>query len=228
MHRVLEGIVRNGRIASAYIFVGPDADGKKQEALEFTDQLGCRGVDRITVQPLGASFKIEQVRELQQLVRYGPSVSPFQCVIIEGADSLTDDAAGAFLKTLEEPPEKVVFILLVEREDRIPATIDSRCQKVIFPEKSAGWQPNAEFAGYYEAVRQIAKRGPLERMELSNRLGSEKERIEDLLYDLAAFARQELRDVRVVRGLLEGVKNVKKKANLRLTLDVMCLKLGRT
>src|SRR3989339_179014 len=114
MPRVLEGIVRNGRIASAYLFSGPPGSGKREEAGAFSDQLGSKSVDKIVIEPKGASLKIEQVRELQQLVRFGPSMSPVQCVIVAGADTMTDEAAGAFLKTLEEPPAGVVFVLLVE------------------------------------------------------------------------------------------------------------------
>jgi hypothetical protein len=61
---------------------------------------------------------------------------------------------------------------------------------------------------------------------LSARLEKEKERLEELLYELAFCAREELGSVALVRVLLEGIKNLKRKANLKLTLDVMCLKLS--
>jgi hypothetical protein len=227
MHRVLEGIVRNHRAASAYLFVGPPVSGKLEDALAFAASLGCQPkFDLTRVAPAGASIKIEQVRELQRVVRYGPSAGAVQCVIVEQADTMTAEAAGAFLKTLEEPPEKVIFILLVEREDRIFPTIASRCQKVIFGEQYKPWQARPELAEFYDALKSVKRFSILESFGLSARLEKEKERLEELLYELAFCAREELGSVALVRVLLEGIKNLKRKANLKLTLDVMCLKLS--
>lgn len=228
MHPVLEGIARNKRIASAYLFAGPPDSGKKESALEFAESLGSKNVDRVVLEPRGASFKIEQVREIQQLVRYGPSNSPYLCVVVERADEMTAEAAAAFLKTLEEPPPGVVFILLVEREDRIPETIISRCQKVIFGERYRPWSPDPELGPFYAELSNAARKGVLERLEFSARLEKEKERIEELLYEMVNYCRHELNDLRLVRVLLDAVKNLKRKANLRLTLDVACLKMGET
>ncbi|MBN3032908.1 MAG: hypothetical protein JW873_02320 [Candidatus Saganbacteria bacterium] len=226
MHRVLEGIVRNKRVASAYLFVGPPAAGKLEDALAFAEQLGCRKLDLLRVAPSGASLKIDQVREVQRSIRYGPSAGDRLCVIVERADEMTAEAAGAFLKTLEEPPAKVVFILLVEREDRIFPTIASRCQKIIFGETVRPWQARPEFAGFYDELKQAGRKSVVELFGLSARLEKEKERLEELLYDLAFFAREELGSSAAAGVLLAAVKNLKKKANLKLTLDVMCLELG--
>jgi len=226
MHRVLEGILKNGRAASAYLFAGPPFSSKLEDALAFAESLGCQKLDLARVAPSGAALKIDQVRELQRFVRYGPAAGPVMCVIVEGADAMTAEAAGAFLKTLEEPPAKVVFILLVEREDRIFPTIASRCQKIIFGETVSGWQAKPEFAEFYDELKQVKRKSIVELFGLSARFEKEKERLEELLYDLSFFAKEELGNVALVRVLLEAVKNLKKKANLKLTLDVMCLKLG--
>jgi DNA polymerase III delta prime subunit len=222
MHRVLEKI---SRVASGYLFVGPPDSSKAEDALTFAQRLGCGKFDLVCVQPDGASVKIEQIRDLQARVRYGPTASDYLLVIVERADEMTPDAAAAFLKTLEEPPLRVVFILLVEREDRIPATIVSRCQRIFFGEKPKKWEPDPEFAFFYEELKNIRRKSVLELFELSARLEKEKGRIEALLYDLIGFAREVLGNIRLVRVLLEAVKDLKKKANLRLTLDVACLKL---
>lgn len=226
MHRVLEGIAKNGRIASAYLFVGPPSSAKAEDAAAFAERLGCAKIDLLKTAPEGATFKIEQVRELQRAVRYGPTAGPYLFVIIERADEMTVEAAGAFLKTLEEPPAKVVFILLVEREDRILKTIASRCQKIIFAEETRRWQPKPELRDFYAELEGIKQKSPIELFQLSARLEKEKERLEDLLYELAYFAKEELGRLAAVRVLLEAVKNLKKKANLKLTLDLMCLKLN--
>lgn len=226
MHRVLEGIIRNRRVAAAYLFLGaPDSD-KREDADKFADQLGSRTVDRIVIEPKGASLKIEQIREIQQLVRYGPSSGDHLCVIVERADEMTEEAAGAFLKTLEEPPPGVVFILLVERAERIPETIKSRCQKIVFEERQKEWEANPEYSLFYEGIKERRKKSFLEQLEFSARLEQQKEKIDDLLYDLVLFARHDLGSHKLARLLLDTAKNLRKKANLRLALDVLCLKMG--
>lgn len=226
MHRVLEGILKNGRAASAYLFAGPPFSSKLGDALAFAEQLGCQKIDLARVVPSGASLKIDQVRELQRFIRYGPAAGPVMCVVVEGADTMTAEAAGAFLKTLEEPPAKVIFILLVEREDRIFPTIASRCQKIIFGEMAGRWQARPENAEFYGELEQVKRKSIVELFGLSARFEKEKERLDELLYDLAFFAKEELGNVALVRVLLDAAKNLKKKANLKLTLDIMCLKLG--
>jgi DNA polymerase III, delta subunit len=233
MHRVLEGIVRNQRAASAYLFVGPPVSGKLEDALAFADSLGCQKIDLLRVVPDGAYLKIDQVREISRFVRYGPSAGPAMCVIVERADTMTAEAAGAFLKTLEEPPDKVVFILLVEREDRIFPTIASRCQRIIFGEQYRPWQAKPELAEFYDALKSVKRLSVIELFGLSARLEKampagrqEKERLEELLYELAFCAREELGNAALVRVILEAVRNLKKRSNVRLALDVMCLKLN--
>jgi DNA polymerase III delta prime subunit len=227
MHRVLAGIIKNDRVASAYLFVGPPFSSKLEDALAFAEHLGTKKIDLLRVVPDGASLKIDQVRDdIQPFVRYGPSAGPHMVVLVERSDEMTAEAAGAFLKTLEEPPLGVVFILLVEREDRIFPTIVSRCQKIIFGEADKRWQPNPDFAEYYSELRAIKGKSIVDLIGLSGRLEKEKERLEALLYELAFCAKEEIGNVALVRVILDAVKNVKRKSNLKLTLDVMCLKLN--
>lgn len=234
MHRVLEGIVKSRRVASAYLFVGPPFSSKTEEALAFSEALGCnQKIDLLQLRPAvladgrpGNSFKIEQVRDIQRAVRYGPSAGERLFVIVHGADTLTPEGSGAFLKTLEEPPPNVVFILLVEREDRILPTIASRCQKIIFGEAAFQWLRRPEFDNFYADLKGIGRKNVVELFEFSARLEKEKERLEELLYDLTFFARQELNDLKLARALLAGIKNLKKKANVKLALDCLCLKMS--
>ena len=221
--KILEGVAKNGRVAGAYLFIGPPGVGKKEAAEKFAAVLGCKNQDRIVVSPSGSSIKIDQIRELQGFVRYGPSASRYLLVTVERADTLTDQAAAAFLKTLEEPAPGVVFVLLAEREDRIPATILSRCQKIVFAEKAKDWEPNSEFEPFYAEFRSLGKKGMPELFKLSAALEKERERIEDLLYDLSHFMRQDARGARII---LDTLRFIKRKANLKLSLDVMCLRLG--
>ncbi|HVN67849.1 MAG TPA: hypothetical protein VMT55_05705 [Candidatus Sulfotelmatobacter sp.] len=225
MHRVLAGILNNGNVSSAYLFVGPPGPLKGDEARAFAEKMGCKGLDLIWTKPDGATVKIDQVRELQRAVRYGPSQSERLVVVVEGADLLTTEAAGSFLKVLEEPPAKVTFILLVERLDRLPATISSRCQQILFGEAPQEWRPDPALAEWYSGLKALKGQGPLERLAFSARLEKEKERIEELLDSFLFFARYELKDLALTRLMLETIKNVKRKANLKLALDVACLKI---
>jgi len=224
--RILEGIVKSDRVAGAYLFLGPPGVGKKETAEEFAQLLASKKQDKIVVSPSGASLKIDQVRELQKWVRFGPSASKYLIAIVAGADTLTDQAAAAFLKTLEEPAPGVVFVLLVEREDKLPGTILSRCQKVVFSEKKQEWQPNQDFVPFYEEMKSIKNKGWVELLQISARLEKEKERIEELLYDLLHFMRYSMLDARSARIILDTLRYIKRRANLKLSLDVMCLRLG--
>ncbi len=226
--KILEGISQSKRVAGAYLFIGPPGVGKRDTAEAFADQLGCKKQDRIFVAPSGASFKIEQVRDLQTWVRYGPSASDYLVVVVEKADTLTDQAAAAFLKTLEEPAPGVVFVLLTEREDKMLPTIISRCQRLLFSEVLVDWQPKPDLTEFYNDFKKIKNAGRLEQLKLSARLLKEKEKIEEILYDMLFFARFELFDVKMSRVLLETIRFLKRKASLRLSLDVMCLKLGES
>ncbi|MEE8638685.1 MAG: AAA family ATPase [Candidatus Margulisiibacteriota bacterium] len=226
VQKILEGVAKSDRVGGAYLFLGPSGVGKRETAQAFAEALQCKKQDKFVVAPSGNSLKIDQIRELQGWVRYGPSASRYLVCIVEGADALTDQAAAAFLKTLEEPAPGVVFVLLAEREDRIPATIASRCQKIFFPESRAGWKPERSLNPFYGELKNINKKGVLELLQLSAELGKEKERIEDLLYQLSYFARHELLDTRSARIILDTLRYLKRKANLKLALDVMCLRLG--
>lgn len=139
---------------------------------------------------------------------------------------MTDQAAAAFLKTLEEPAPGVVFVLLAEREDRIPETIASRCQKIVFSEKKTDWKPEPGLDPFYRELENINQKGAFELLQFSAKLGREKEKIEDLLYGLSYFARHKLCDTRSARIILDSLRYIKRRANLKLALDVMCLKLG--
>ena len=226
VEKIISGIVTSQRIAGAYLFVGPPGAGKKATALAFADQLECKAQDKIIVEPDGASLKIEQIRDLQQWVRFGPSASPYLLVIVSAADTLTDQAAAAFLKTLEEPAPGVVFVLLAEREDKILPTILSRCQKIIFPEPPLTWQPNAVGQNFYTEFQRLAQMTVFDLMQLSSKLSREKDSLEEILYDLAYFCRYNLSLAGQSRVILEALRFLQRKANSRLVLDNMCLKLG--
>ena len=77
-------------------------------------------------------LRICQIRRLERIISLAPYSGGRRVAILDAADSLHAEAANAFLKTLEEPPEGTVLVLLAEREDRLPETVLSRCQRVVF------------------------------------------------------------------------------------------------
>lgn len=219
-------------MAGAYIFSGPPGSGKKEAAGAFAEILECSKQDRFWVEPEGGSIKIEQIRELQKAVRYGPSAGSYLLVVLDQADKLTDQAAAAFLKTLEEPPPGVIFVLLVEREDEIPSTVRSRSQRIVFAERKKKWERNHDFDSFYESFENLHQKKTADLLRFSASLGNPaivgkgKEGIEELLYDLSFFARYEMSDIQSARIVLDALRHIKRKANLKLALDTMCLKLG--
>lgn len=123
-----------GRLPSAYLFCGPTGSGKGQSARWIAQTLlgpARNHPDLIWVIP-EKTIKIETVRTIIQRLSLKPVVGQHLVVVIEGAEMMTEAAANALLKTLEEPPVAVLFILMSTAPERLPATIRSRCQRVNF------------------------------------------------------------------------------------------------
>lgn len=149
--RILKDELDSGRIHHAYLLTGKEGVGKQGLALEFTKAilcqeqgvgacdkcLTCRKIDhsnhpdvRIISIEEGNSIKIDQIRELQKDIAYKPYESHRKVYIITDADKVTTEAANSLLKTLEEPPDHGVIILLAEEVDKLLPTVISRCQQI--------------------------------------------------------------------------------------------------
>jgi DNA polymerase-3 subunit gamma/tau len=148
----LEAAVRSGRLAHAYLFAGPRGVGKTTIARILAKALNCKegptpepcGVcDACREISLGKSLdvieidgasnrRIEDARGIRETVQYAPLSGRTKIYIIDEAHMLTREAFNALLKTLEEPPPHVVFILATTEPNRIPDTILSRCQRFDF------------------------------------------------------------------------------------------------
>ncbi|MGQ9558821.1 MAG: DNA polymerase III subunit gamma/tau, partial [Desulfurispora sp.] len=150
--RTLHNAVRTGRVAHAYCFCGPRGTGKTSTARVLAAALNC--LDPQQGEPCGrcascrdieagsaldvleidaASHRgIDEVRELREKVRLSPALGRYRVFIIDEVHMLTGEAFNALLKTLEEPPGHVVFILATTEAHKVPLTILSRCQRFDF------------------------------------------------------------------------------------------------
>ena len=148
----LENAIRSDKIAHAYLFAGPRGTGKTSTAKIFAKALNC--VQGPTLHPCntcsscvgitdGSSMDvvevdaasnrgIDEIRDLRETVKFAPVEGKYKVYIIDEVHMLTTEAFNALLKTLEEPPSHVVFILATTEPHKIPATIHSRCQRYDF------------------------------------------------------------------------------------------------
>lgn len=134
--RVLEGALKLGNITHAYLFAGSRGTGKTSVARILARELECRPEDLYEID--GASNRgIDEIRALREAVSTMPFRSPRKVYIIDEVHMLTKDAWNALLKTLEEPPNHVVFILATTELGKVPETIISRCQTFTFRKPSA-------------------------------------------------------------------------------------------
>ena len=150
--RTLRNALLSGRIAHAFLFAGVRGVGKTTtarilaKALNCLDGLGpdlcgqcesCREIvasNSLDVQEIDAASNtsVNNIREIRESVRYGTARDRFKIYIIDEVHMLSKGAFNALLKTLEEPPEHVKFILATTELERIPTTITSRCQQFNF------------------------------------------------------------------------------------------------
>lgn len=150
--QTLQNAIREQRISHAYLFSGPRGTGKTSAAKILAKAVNCeRGPSiepcneceaclRITsgavmdVQEIDAASNrgVEEIRDLREKVKYAPTEVRHKVYIIDEVHMLTTEAFNALLKTLEEPPPHVMFILATTEPHKLPATIISRCQRFDF------------------------------------------------------------------------------------------------
>lgn len=160
--RILKNQILSGRVGHAYLFSGIRGTGKTSIAKIFARAINCEhnedgnpcnacdtclNIEKPGVMDIieidGASNRgVDEIREIREKVKYPPTMGKYKVYIIDEVHMLTKEAFNALLKTLEEPPEHIVFILATTEPNKLPMTILSRCQrfdiKPISQERIAG------------------------------------------------------------------------------------------
>jgi DNA polymerase-3 subunit gamma/tau len=152
--RALQGAIIGGRVSHAYLFSGSRGTGKTSAARLLAKALNCTGRPRDSAEPCNSCQSclemtagsaldlieidaasnrgIDEIRDLREKVNLAPALGPFKVYIIDEAHMLTEPAFNALLKTLEEPPAHVVFVLCTTDAQKIPLTVIGRCQQFVF------------------------------------------------------------------------------------------------
>jgi len=129
--KVLEGAIKLGNVSHAYIFSGSRGTGKTSVARILAREIGTSANDLVEMDA-ASNRGIDDVREIRDSVNTLPFESKYKVYIIDEVHMLTRDAWNAFLKTLEEPPAHVVFIMATTEIEKVPETVVSRCQTFTF------------------------------------------------------------------------------------------------
>ncbi len=145
---VLKAAIKNKKVAHAYLFCGSRGTGKTSVARILARELEVSDKDIYEIDA-ASNRGINEMRELRESVNTMPFESPYKFYIIDEAHMLTKEAWNAFLKTLEEPPAHVIFVMATTERDKVPDTIQSRCEIYTFK------QPNREILA--EIVTDVAK-----------------------------------------------------------------------
>lgn len=208
--KIKEGLINSIKInktSHSYLFVGTEGIGKSLIAKEFAKMILCTDENKYCnkcksciefdtdnnpdfkiIEPDGNSLKIEQIREFQSKVAEKPIISDKKVYIINDSDKMTQEAQNCLLKTLEEPPDYVVIILIGSNENAFLSTIKSRCMILHFDKIS-----NEEIEKYLEENYQVkinskimieAFQGSIGKALQLKEKQEEYEKIEEIIYNL--------------------------------------------
>jgi DNA polymerase-3 subunit gamma/tau len=221
--RTLQNAITADRVAHAYIFAGPRGVGKTTTARIFAKALNCRnlkgtepcntcdlceevnqGSAMDVIEIDAASFnRVEDIRNLQEQVGTYPAKAKYKVYIFDEAHRITRAAFDAFLKTLEEPPAHVIFILASTEIHQFPPTVQSRCQRFEFRAMNLD-----------TLIKQLRRISDSEKIEVDDKAlyqiarsaGGSMRDAQRTLDQLVAFSGRKITtdDIRIVLGTIEG------------------------
>lgn len=237
--KMVLGACSAGKVAGAYLFQGQNTEEMSDFTREFAKFLNCpdlcgnclnckkieAGVhpDLVTLMPEGKKqiIRIDSVRELKDRVRLGPAEAKYLVVRVINADCIEDAAANSFLKTLEEPPKNVVFVLITSSPDNLPKTVISRCQRVIFANQKEGADEIPQLPEGNDIYSLLQFSSALARLPKDNERQEAEKRLMALIGHF--FKKRDLARARII---LNSLKYLKRNANIKILFDHMALSLG--
>lgn len=264
----LKKVVELGKVPHAYLFSGQDSIGKKTLALEFIKLLNCENLDGrpcrvcrscqdiekkthpdlVIIKPQESDsirssrkeIKISQIRELHSRLSLRSYSAPFKSVIIDRAHCLNKDAQGSFLKLLEEPRGKTIFILITEYPEMLLPTILSRVERLRFYSAPAKFQPNDYQKKIIAEILQASKENLAERFQYAKKLAKEPQNLGEVLNVWLRYFREVLLlavhnqsgdySLTKTRRVLEIIQDTNflistTNVNSRLALEILMLEL---
>ena len=189
--KIIQNAVVSGRVSHAYLFSGPRGTGKTTTAKILARMVNCESLDNgnpcgkcsnclnfsssgdVVEIDAASNNGVDEIRNLREKVNLVPSQSKYKIYIIDEVHMLTTQAFNALLKTLEEPPKHVIFILATTEPNKIPLTISSRCQKFQFNRLD-----------YSDIVKRLKQISDIEKISISD----------DALYEIARVSDGGMRD----------------------------------
>ena len=150
--KVLSNAINNNSVLHSYLFIGEEGIGKKLLAKEFAKAILCtsqtnrpcnicksciefntnNNANFSIINEEGTAIKIDQIRNMQNKIAEKPINSDYKIYVINDVELMTQEAQNCLLKTLEEPPEYIIIILITSNENKVLNTIKSRCMKLYF------------------------------------------------------------------------------------------------
>ena len=254
IEKLLNNLIKNNKLLHSYMFIGSKLTQKEKVSMQFAKEILCldeknmpcgeckscieidngNHPDFKEIQLDENAIKIEQIRQMQDDVIKKPIISDRKVYIIKNTDRMTVGAQNCLLKTLEEPPEYVTIILLVDNENDVLNTIKSRCTKIIFKEESNIDMSDEQKNIYFELEEIFANIDNYSLLDVLNKMDilykNEKNIFEILEYINVILYKNISNDRKMIDyiGYVEETKQrLKANANYNMCIDNLILNIWK-